>query len=84
MVSPELKRLETMILVYATGEPGFLEFATASNHRLLPSGATILAVADGERTTELLDEHTFQRMTDTEYYELQGMLNHVRQYEQLR
>ena len=71
-----------MILVYATGEPGFLEFATANNHRLLPSGAKILAVADGERATELLDEQTFNRMTDEEYYELQGMLNHVRQYKQ--
>ncbi len=68
-----------MILVYATGEPGFLEFATASNHRQLPSGATILAVADGGRATELLDETTFTRMTDEEYYELQGMINYVRQ-----
>jgi hypothetical protein len=70
-----------MTLVYATGEPGFLEFATASNHGLLPPGARILAITDGERTTELLDEHTFNRMTDEEYYELQGVLNHVRQFE---
>lgn len=68
-----------MILVYATGEPGFLEFATANNRRLLPSGAMILAVADGGRATELLDEETFTRMTDEEYYELQGMINQVRQ-----
>jgi hypothetical protein len=73
-----------MILVYATGKPGFLEFATASNESLLPSGATILAVADGERTTELLDEYTFTRMTDEEYYELQEMLNRVRQFEHLQ
>jgi uroporphyrinogen-III synthase len=71
-----------MILVYATGQPGFLEFATASNHGLLPSGATILAIADGERTTELLDEHTFNQMTDEEYYALQGMLREVLQHEQ--
>lgn len=71
-----------MILVYATGEPGYLEFATACNHSLLPRGATILAVADGERTTELLDEYTFNRMPDEEYYELQEMLNQVRHYEQ--
>jgi hypothetical protein len=71
-----------MTLVYATGEPGYLEFATANNRGLLPEGATILAIADGERTTELLDEHTFKRMTDEEYYELQGMLNHVRQSRQ--
>jgi uroporphyrinogen-III synthase len=71
-----------MILVYATGQPGFLEFATASNHGLLPSGATILAIAYGERTTELLDEHTFNQMTDEEYYALQGMLREVLQHEQ--
>ena len=71
-----------MTLVYATGEPGYLEFATASNRGQLPSGATILAVADGASTTELLDEQTFRRMTDEEYYELQGMINHVRQFEQ--
>lgn len=68
-----------MTLVYATGEPGFFEFATASNPSLLPLGATILAITDGERTTELLDEHTFNRMTDAEYYALQGMINHLRQ-----
>jgi hypothetical protein len=68
-----------MTLVYATGEPGFFEFATASNQRLLPSGAKVLAIADGERTTELLGENTFQRMTDEEYYALQEVLNNVRQ-----
>lgn len=68
-----------MTLVYATGEPGFLEFATASNRSLLPLGAKVLAISDGERTTELLDEHIFNRMTDAEYYELQGMINRVRQ-----
>lgn len=71
-----------MVLVYATGEPGFLEFATVSNHHQLPSGAKILAVADGGRATELLDEYTFARMTDEEYYALQGMINHARQFAQ--
>jgi hypothetical protein len=71
-----------MTLVYATGQPGFLEFATASNHGLLPSGATVLAIADGARATELLDEHTFKQMSDEEYYELQGMLREVLQHEQ--
>jgi hypothetical protein len=68
-----------MTLVYAIGEPGYLEFATASPHCPLPEGARILAITDGERTTELLDEHIFNRMTDAEYYELQGMINHLRQ-----
>lgn len=68
-----------MTLVYATGEPGFLEFATASSRCSLPLGAKVLAITDSERTTELLDEHTFNRMTDEEYYALQGMLNRLRQ-----
>lgn len=66
-----------MTLVYATGEPGYLEFATASNQGSLPSGAKVLAIADGERTTELLGENTFQRMTDEEYYALQEVLNNM-------
>ena len=68
-----------MIIVYATGEPGLLEFATASNRRSLPSDAKILAIADGERTTELVGENTFHQMTDEEYYELQGIINDMRQ-----
>jgi hypothetical protein len=72
-----------MKLVYATGEPGFFEFATASNQRSLPSGAKVLAIADGERTTKFLGENTFSRMTDEEYYELQGMINNVRESGQL-
>ena len=68
-----------MILVYSTGEPGFLEFATACNHGSLPAGAKLLAIADQERTTELLGENTFSRMTDEEYYELQGVINQARQ-----
>lgn len=72
-----------MTLVYAMGEPGYLEFAIASNHGLLPSGAKVLAIADGEHTTELLDENIFNQMTDAEYYELQGMINRLRHYENL-
>ena len=69
------------MIVYATGEPGYFEFATASKQGTLPTGARVLAVADGERTTELIGENTFQRMTDAEYYELQRMICQVRQSE---
>ena len=71
-----------MTLIYATGQPRFLEFATASSRRHLPAGATVLAVSDGERITQLLDEATFDRMTDEEYYQLQGLINDARQREQ--
>jgi hypothetical protein len=74
-----MRRLEKMILVYATGEPGFLEFATTRNRGSLPTGAKVLAIADDERTTELLGENTFSRMTDEEYYELRGLINQMQQ-----
>ncbi|MFL6231198.1 MAG: hypothetical protein ACJ741_20680 [Pyrinomonadaceae bacterium] len=64
-----------MTLVYATGQPRSLEFATAASRRLVPGGATVLAVVDDERAVAMLDEQTFERMTDTEYYELQGLIN---------
>lgn len=67
-----------MRLIYATGQPRFFEFATADNRRQLPAGATILALVEGERTTSLLDERTFERMTDEEYYELRGLIEDAR------
>jgi hypothetical protein len=67
-----------MTLVYATGEPRSLEFATAGSRRFIPDGATIFAVVDAGRTVELLDEQTFARMSDEEYYELQGLINSAR------
>lgn len=73
-----------MTIVYALGQPRFFEFATARSRHLLPAGAVILAICDGERTTDLLDECTFQRMSDEEYYELQGLIKDAREYERSR
>jgi hypothetical protein len=64
-----------MTLVYATGQPRFLEFATASSRRQIPVGATVLAVVDARRMEDLLDDPTFEQMTDAEYYELREMIN---------
>jgi hypothetical protein len=68
-----------MTLVYATGQPQSLEFATANSRHLIPREAKVLAVVEAERTVELLDEQTFERMSDEEYYELQGLINDARQ-----
>lgn len=68
-----------MTIIYATGQPRHLEFGTASNQAQLPSGAVVLAVADGSSLAEHLDEHIFAQMTDEEYYELQGIINETRQ-----
>jgi hypothetical protein len=70
-----------MTIIYAKGQPRFFEFGTVSNHQQLPSGAIILAVANGAHVAEQLDEDTFARMTDEEYYELQGLINETRQSE---
>ncbi|HVF57786.1 MAG TPA: hypothetical protein VM934_16660 [Pyrinomonadaceae bacterium] len=73
-----------MRLIYATGQPRFLEFATATSERQVPSGATVMAVADGERATNLFGEQTFSQMSDEEYAELQEMIRDVRQKERAR
>jgi hypothetical protein len=70
-----------MTLVYATGRPRNFEFATACCHPKLPADAVVLATCEGEHTTSLLDEQTFNRMSDEEYYELQGLINAARQGE---
>ena len=70
-----------MTLVYATGQPRFLEFATASSRRQLPEDATVLAIIDAGRTEDLLDDPTFEQMTDAEYYQLRGLINDARRSE---
>jgi hypothetical protein len=73
------KESETMTIIYATGQPCFFEFGTASNHEQLPPGAIILAVAERDGIAEHLDEDVFAKMTDEEYYELRGMICDSRQ-----
>ena len=70
-----------MTLVYATGQPRFLEFATASSRRQVPAGATVLAVVEAGRTEDLIDDPTFEQMTDVEYYELRELINDARRGE---
>jgi hypothetical protein len=70
-----------MTLVYATGQPRQLEFATAGSRRQVPAGASVLAVVEAGRTEDLLDETIFEQMTDVEYYELREMINNARRRE---
>jgi hypothetical protein len=64
-----------MTIIYATGQPRFFEFGTTNHHEQLPAGAIVLAVAERDHVAAHLDEDIFARMTDEEYYELQGMIN---------
>jgi hypothetical protein len=47
-----------MTIVYAIGEPRYFDFATASSRQMVPPRAIILAVCDGSKTQELLDDYT--------------------------
>lgn len=71
-----------MTIIYATGQPRHFEFSTANNQEQLPSGAIVLAVADGNRLDEHLDERIFAQMSDEEYYQLQGIINETQRPEQ--
>jgi hypothetical protein len=73
------KEVETMTIIYAKGQPRFFEFGIASNRQQLPPGAVVLAVANGDHVAEHLDDDIFARMTDEEYYELQGLIKDTRQ-----
>jgi hypothetical protein len=70
-----------MTLIYATGQPRCYEFATACCQPKLPADAVVLATCEGEHTNSLLDEQIFNRMSDAEYYELQGLISAARQRE---
>jgi hypothetical protein len=70
-----------MTLIYATGRPRCYEFATACCQPKLPADAVVLATCEGERTTSLLDEQTFNRMSGEAYYELQGLISAARERE---
>lgn len=67
-----------MTLVYATGQPRSLEFAAVGSRRLVPADGRVVAVVDDGCTVELLDEQTFERMSDEEYYAMQGLINDAR------
>ena len=70
-----------MMIVYATGEPGYLEFHLAQDQKAIPENSTIYAICDGERCDNSLDEYTFRAMTDGEYYELQTSINVAKRLE---
>lgn len=67
-----------MTIIYATGAPRFYEFAAARDRNSLPEGASIMAVCDGGSVTEFVDEAAFARMSDEEYFELQGIINEAK------
>lgn len=70
-----------MQFVYATGQPRNMEFAITSRQDRVPSGATIYATLCGSKAVENLDEHTFNAMSDEEFYTYRALVQNARQGE---
>ena len=69
-----------MQFVYATGQPRNMEFAVASRQDRVPSGATIYATLyRSGKAVENLDEHTFNAMSDEEFYTFRSLIQEARQ-----
>lgn len=67
-----------MQFVYATGQPRNMEFAIASRQDRVPTGATIYATLYGSKAVENLDEHTFNAMSDEEFYTYRALIQDAR------
>lgn len=71
-----------MQFVYATGQPRNMEFAVASRQDRVPTGATIYATLyRGGKAVENLDEHTFNAMSDEEFYTFRSLIQDARRNE---
>ena len=68
-----------MQFVYATGQPRNMEFAITSRQDRVPTGATIYATLCGSKAVENLDEHTFNAMSDEEFYTFRSLVQDARQ-----
>jgi hypothetical protein len=71
-----------MQFVYATGQPRNMEFAVTNRQDRVPSGATIYATLCGSKAVENLDEHTFNTMSDEEFYTFRSLVQDARQQQQ--
>ncbi|MCA1566454.1 MAG: hypothetical protein LC803_12600 [Acidobacteria bacterium] len=72
-----------MQFIYATGQPRNMEFAVTSREDRVPSGATIYATLyRGGKAVENLDEHTFNAMSDEEFYTFRSIIQDARQQDE--
>jgi hypothetical protein len=71
-----------MQFVYATGQPRNMEFAVTSRQERVPVGATVYATLyRGGKAVENLDEHTFNAMSDEEFYTFRSLVQDARRDE---
>ena len=68
-----------MQVIYATGEPRYLDFAVTDNRSSVPLGAILLAICTAEKTMENLDEDLFNSITDEEYYTFRALVTQAEQ-----
>jgi hypothetical protein len=71
-----------MQFVYATGQPRNMEFAITNRQDRVPTGATIYATLCDSKAVENLDEHTFNAMSDEDFYAYRALLQNARQQQQ--
>ena len=70
-----------MRVIYAIGEPRYLNFAVADRREAVPAGAILFAICTATRTMENLDEDLFDAITDEEYYTFRAMVSEAEQLE---
>ena len=70
-----------MHIIYATGQPGQFDFDITQTRARVPRGARVFATSASESVAEMLDERTFQAMSDGEFYELQALIREARERE---
>ena len=73
-----------MQVIYATGEPGYLDFAIAEQRRAVPAGAKVFAICNGDRVVSELDERSFAAMSDADYYDYMAVLRQALEREKSR
>lgn len=73
-----------MQVIYATGQPGMLDFAIAEQRRAVPDGATVFAICAGDRVVSQVDERLFAAISDVEYYNYMALLRDALKREKRR
>ncbi|PYS51809.1 MAG: hypothetical protein DMF68_03145 [Acidobacteria bacterium] len=70
-----------MRVIYATGQPRYLNFAVVDRREDVPAGATLFAICTTSRTMENMDEDLFDAITDEEYYTFRQLVTEAEQLE---
>ena len=73
-----------MQVIYATGEPGYLDFGIAEQRRAVPAGAKVFAICNGDRVVSELDERLFAALSDADYYDYKAVLRQALEREKSR